>query len=725
MRTLLIDNYDSYSYNLFQLIAEVNGKEPTVLTNDPPPGTEPDLEEFDNIVISPGPGRPTRVRDFGISASVIANACIPVLGVCLGHQGIAAGEGVPIVSAPAARHGHLTLVTHNGEDLFRGLPQKFVAVRYHSLCVPEPLPPELEATAWAEDGVVMALAHRTRPLWGVQFHPESVATQFGRELLANFRALTGHHRFRRGRTGRPGLARRAEQAARTGVGQTKRGATPSAASRSAEGRTAPPVAYRLHVRELPYEVDAEKAFVMLFGGSDWAFWLDSAYVDDGIARFSFLGDASGPLAEIVSYQVNEGRTKIRRGRREFESLPGNVFDYLKRELSARRVIAPELPFDFTGGYVGYFGYGLKADCGSPNRHDADTPDAAWLFADRMVAIDHEQGVTYLLALSDGAPADTLSWLDATADRCTTMGRAGGGGDRPPPARTSSLSLAEPWLARGRTRYLADIAACKQQLLAGESYEICLTGQARLPAASDGLDFYRRLRRVNPAPYAAYLRFGELEIACSSPERFLRVDRERTVESKPIKGTVPRGVTAAEDARLRDSLVESSKTRAENLMIVDLLRNDLGRVCEVGSVHVPKLMVTETYATVHQLVSTIRGRLRGDADIVDCVRACFPGGSMTGAPKLRTLEIIDSLETEARGVYSGAIGFLGLNGTADLNIVIRTAVRVNSEWRIGAGGAIVLDSDPVEEYEEMLLKAAATLRALPADESPADDEAHSA
>jgi para-aminobenzoate synthetase len=247
----------------------------------------------------------------------------------------------------------------------------------------------------------------------------------------------------------------------------------------------------------------------------------------------------------------------------------------------------------------------------------------------------------------------------------------------------------------------------------ESYEICLTNAARLPAAGSGLGLYRRLRRLNPAPYAAYLRLGGVEVACSSPERFLRIDRHRTAEARPVKGTAPRGRTPAQDARLRDALASGAKTRAENLMIVDLLRNDLGRVCEPGSVHVPELMVTETYATVHQLVSTVRGTLRPDVDAVGCVRACFPGGSMTGAPKLRTMEIIDRLETAARGIYAGAIGYLGCDGTADLNIVIRTAVLAGGEWHVGAGGAIVLGSDPAEEYAEMVLKAMTTLRAHPA------------
>jgi para-aminobenzoate synthetase len=704
MRTLLIDNYDSYTYNLFQLIAEVNGIEPTVVTNDVSPTNAPDLDEFDNIVISPGPGHPGRPGDFGICADVIARTRIPLLGVCLGHQGIAVGMGGTVDPAPQARHGHLTKLNHDGADLFEGLPEQFIVVRYHSLCAVEPLPDRVVATAWAEDGVIMGLKHLDRPLWGLQFHPESVASEYGRELMGRFRDIT--------------VARNNGKRAPLPPTTISLAPTKTAPAKPVEQPADKPscVHYDLHVRTLDFAADTEAVFDALFAGSSSAFWLDSAHVEPGLARFSHLGNGAGPLGETVRYHVGGEQVTVTPADGTPRQVPGTIFDYLRTELARREVHAPELPFDHTCGYVGYFGYELKADCGASNAHRSPNPDAQWIFADRTVTVDHELGRTYLLALrertSDGSGEDNSEngadeWLSIAADTLVALPAW------EPPVRlaiTSDITLVEPWLTRDRAQYLADVKACQRKLLDGESYEICLTNSVRIPADGTGLDYYRRLRRSNPAPYGAYLRFGAMEVACSSPERFLRVDRNGVVESKPIKGTVRRGETPEEDRRLAEELTTSAKTFAENLMIVDLLRNDLGRVCEISSVHVPSLMAAETYTTVHQLVSTVRGMLRDDVSTIDCVRACFPGGSMTGAPKLRTMEIIDSLETTARGVYSGTIGFLGCDGTADLNIVIRTAVLNDGEFQVGAGGAIVLDSDPVEEYEEMLLKAAATLRA---------------
>ncbi|MFF0158892.1 aminodeoxychorismate synthase component I [Streptomyces sp. NPDC005263] len=735
MKTLLIDNYDSYTYNLFQLIAEVNGEEPVVILNDAPADAVPDLAEFDNVVVSPGPGHPAKARDFGISARVLAGSPVPVLGVCLGHQGIALGASGRVEPAPEPRHGHLTTVRHDGLDLFQGVPQAFTAVRYHSLAVREPLPLALQATAWAEDGVLMGLRHRTRPLWGVQFHPESVLTEYGHRMLVNFRNLTAE-RARKLRTKNtsvpptdvaiPRPAASANRAAAAAAQTATASDTSSAAATSGPSgvsiprpRRAAGATYRLHTRRVAGAVDAEAAFTRMYAASERAFWLDSSLVETGRSRFSFMGDDSGPLAEFVRYDVDAGRCEIERAGRPTRKVTASVFDYLKRQLANRRVDATGLPFDFTGGYVGYFGYETKADCGSPNRHSSDIPDACWLFADRLIAVDHEEGFTYAVCLAEDSPQaarEATNWLEGTLAELSCVqpdpGPASDTRSAPAPATaTPDLIAAEPWLVRDRATYLADIEACVRELRAGTSYEICLTDAARLPAPPDAYEFYRVLRRVNPAPYAAFLRFKDLDVAGSSPERFLRITRDGVAEARPIKGTAPRGEGPAEDARLRDALAADAKTRAENLMIVDLLRNDLGRVCRTGTVRVPRLMATETYATVHQLVSTVEGRLRAGTDAVDCVRACFPGGSMTGAPKLRTMEIIDSLETEARGVYSGALGYLGCGGGADLNIVIRTAVLADGLMHLGAGGAIVLDSDPVAEYDEMLLKTAAQMRAL--------------
>ncbi|MET7912292.1 chorismate-binding protein [Streptomyces avermitilis] len=715
MKTLLIDNYDSYTYNLFQLIAEVNGEEPLVVLNDAPPDDIPDLRDFANVVVSPGPGHPAKRRDFGIVGELLAAAAVPVLGVCLGHQGIAAGERAWVTPAPEPRHGHLSTIRHNGQDLFEGLPQHFTAVRYHSLSVREPLPLSLEPTAWAEDGVLMGLRHRSRPLWGVQFHPESVLTEFGHRMFVNFRELTAA-RARETRTAK---------ARTSGTRTTEPPVQPPRPS--AEGTGAAPVvlvprprrvapSHRLHTRRIDVAVDAEAAFTRMYTDAPRAFWLDSSRVEEGQSeegqsRFSFFGDGAGPLAEFVRYDVESGLCEIERPGRPVRKVRASVFDYLKRQLVTRQVDATGLPFDFTGGYVGYFGYEVKADCGSVNRHRARTPDACWLFADRLIAVDHQDGATYAVCLAENTrqgAQQAADWLDAAMAQLSFVSSAKPAA--PPQPTAPRPDAVEPWLVRDRTTYLADIETCKRELKGGTSYEICLTNAARLPAPYDPYDFYRVLRRLNPVPYAAYLRFGDLDVAGSSPERFLRITRDAVAEARPVKGTAPRGERPEEDARLRDALTTDDRTRAENLMIVDLLRNDLGRVCRTGTVKVTRLMATETYATAHQLVSTVEGRLREGIGAVDCVRVCFPGGSMTGAPKLRTMEIIDSLETEARGVYSGAVGYFGCSGGADLALVIRTAVFTDGEMHLGAGGAIVLGSDPVAEYDEMLLKTAAPMRA---------------
>jgi para-aminobenzoate synthetase len=685
MRTLLIDNYDSFTFNLFQLIAEVNGEEPLVVRNDETTWAALSGSAFDNIVVSPGPGRPEREADFGICAEAIRSASVPLLGVCLGHQGLGHACGGEVVHAPEVMHGRLSAVFHDGRDLFAGIPQGFEAVRYHSLCVGQPLPEALECTAWTNDGVVMGLRDSRRPRWGVQFHPESICTDYGRRLIENFRSLTERSDRRHAAT-----FRRTPEAA----------GAPDRVPSPARGLT-------LHVRKLAARLDAEQCFVRLYGDDPHAFWLDSSKSLDERSRFSFMGGSTGPLSYGVRYDVAAREVTVEQNgsARVFHE---TIFDYLQRELDALRD-ETDLPFDFNCGFVGYFGYELKADCDGSLVHRSSMPDAQLLFADRLIVLDHVESCAYLLCLTDAAnEAGGVRWLDETERRLAQLP------DEPQDEPVLAPLRDEPigfTLSRDYETYLDDIRRCKECLYEGESYEICLTNKVRTDVALDPLRLYRVVRKVNPAPFSAFLRYGDASVVSSSPERFLRVHRDRWVETKPIKGTVRRGRTPAEDLALSESLRSSEKNRAENLMITDLLRNDLGIVCEIGTVHVPGLMEIETFETVHQLVSTIKGRLRADLGVADCIRACFPGGSMTGAPKKRTMEIIDDLEGEARGVYSGAIGYLGLSGGADLNIVIRTIVMDGRLTSIGTGGAIVMHSDPEEEYRETILKAEALMKSI--------------
>jgi len=682
VKTLLIDNYDSFTYNLFQLLSEANGEEPVVVRNDAMTWDELLANrDFDNIVISPGPGNPEREADFGVCAEAIKRAEVPLLGVCLGHQGLCAAYGGKVVHAPEAMHGRLSAITHEDGGLFAGLPREFQVVRYHSLCV-EDLPDELEATAWTSDGILMGVAHRERPQWGLQFHPESISTEYGRGMLARFRDLTIE------RSGR------------------RPGGSVQVGERIPPGRgTGPDL--ELRVRRLDAAHDTERAFHHLYGSSSDAFWLDSSMLD-GRARFSFMGDPSGPLAQTVTYDVGSRQLTVTAAG-ETRILEESIFDYLSREMRRLRYLSDDLPFDFNCGFAGYLGYELKADCEGSDAHSSSMPDAFFVFADRMIAFDHLEGATYVLGICPrDEPEGTDRWIAETALRLAAL----------PPIREPEWSEVaterDPVhfnLARSHGQYLEDIEECKRQLIDGESYEICLTNKVTADVSPDPLPLYRTLRRVNPAPFSAFLRCGDAAVLSSSPERFLSIGRDRWAEAKPIKGTVRRSPDPAEDVRLAEELRTDEKSRAENLMICDLLRNDLGVVSEIGTVHVPNLMHIESYETVHQLVSTVRGLMREDIEPPDCVRACFPGGSMTGAPKKRTMEIIDSLEGEARGVYSGAIGYFGLSGGCDLNIVIRTVVMDGETTTLGVGGAIVMQSDAEEEYQEILLKGRAPMQAI--------------
>jgi para-aminobenzoate synthetase len=722
--TLLVDNYDSYTYNVFHLLASVSGEEPIVVHNDMVTWRALSRWDFDAIVLSPGPGHPGRWHDFGVCADILRSSEIPVLGICLGHQGLGRVLSGMVGSAPCAMHGRLSQVHHLGSGLFEGLPQEFSVVRYHSLAVTGPIGPEGRVTAWTDDGVVMGIEHRSRPLWGVQFHPESVATEYGRAVVENFYALAGAHRPARAfPTIRSPTAPRAR--------------SPRPRPPRVEGAGEAP---RLKVRTIAGAAPTEPLFEALFGDCAHAFWLDSADAPSRLAQCSYLGTSAGPDRCVLEYDVHEGRV-TRHDAAGVSIEETSIFDVLDRELAARAIATPEGPArGLLSGFVGYLGYECKADCGSPNAHRSDVPDAVMMLATRVVAVDHVQGLTHLIALCHEGEGEGYSWLNeaeaavretlaapghsdvgvgAVGNFGAGLGAASGKGAASKPRDIAAEATLPDSVSfrcgRGREQYLADIRRCQTELAAGESYEVCLTDQISTDASPPPFELYRTLRRANPAPFAAYLRLGgELAVLSSSPERFLSVDRDRVVQARPIKGTARRAQDPDQDAALREELQCDEKTFAEHLMIVDLLRNDLGRVCALDSVSVPELMIVESYPTVHQLISTVTGALEPARTPVECVRACFPGGSMTGAPKLRTMGIIDDIERTARGVYSGAIGYFGLDGVVDLSIVIRTIVMRaggTGKTTIGAGGAIVMQSDPAEEFDEILLKARAPMTAI--------------
>lgn len=687
VHTLLVDNYDSFTYNLYQLLGEVNRHTPVVVCNDIDWSTVR-LEYFDNIVISPGPGHPERDRDFGVSARAIRDGGLPVLGICLGHQGICQLFGGVVERAPEPMHGRLSQIYHTGQDIFASLPSPFLAVRYHSLAAAR-VADEMEEIAWTDDGVLMGVRHRNAPIWGVQFHPESICSEHGRELLANFRDLTPIN----------------QAVADSSVPVVH---IPSRHA-SIQSR------YRILVRKLNVFPDTTAAYQALFAAAEKSFWFDSSAVLNDISRFSFMGDGAGPLAEYVTYDVCRGAVTVRHSDNHVEVFRSRFFDYLNGQLQQRAVPVPEgLPFEFNLGYVGYLGYELKAETGGRAAHRANTPDAAMLFADRVVVFDHRERTSYLLCLVNEADPTAARWLDDTAAHLRALP------DMSPTDWAANSVLAHSLdaeieklveLRHDKESYLERIGTCLEEIQNGESYEICLTNLATAQTPIDSLSTYLALRRISPVPNGAFLAFPDVAVLSASPERFMSIGTDRLVESKPIKGTRPRGSTSAEDEQLRGDLLSTEKDQAENLMIVDLVRNDLNKVCEIGSVHVPDLFQVETYATVHQLVSTIRGVLRLDRSPVDCVRAAFPGGSMTGAPKVRTMEIIDRLEDGPRGIYSGSLGWFALSGAVDLSVVIRTIVVTGDRVTFGMGGAIVALSDPEEEFQETLIKSRATTAAI--------------
>jgi len=446
--------------------------------------------------------------------------------------------------------------------------------------------------------------------------------------------------------------------------------------------------------EIPYRADSTLYFEPLADRA-WAAFLDSGRPLSGAGRYDIL--AADPY---ITLTTRGGVTEIRCAD-QVRLSSQDPFALLRSQLGEPVPPLPDLLFP--GGAIGWFAYdlGRRIERLPTLAENAEQlPDLAVGIYDWALVVDHLARKARLVGLGRD-PQTRERW-----DTLVSLFRD----PRPAPTRGRLRVLGPPRSNLTRHEYGRAFERIRSYLLEGDCYQVNLAQRFSAPVTGDPFAGYRVLRRLNPAPFSAYLKTPFAQVLSSSPERFLAV-RDGQVETRPIKGTRPRGRTPETDSASKRELAANPKERAENLMIVDLLRNDLGRVCSLGSVRVPKLFDVESYATVHHLVSTINGRLAPRQDAVSLLRACFPGGSITGAPKIRAMEIIEELEPHRRGVYSGAIGYLGFDGAMDTNIAIRTLIRSAGTIRFWAGGGIVHDSQVEEEYRETFDKAAALMRLL--------------
>jgi para-aminobenzoate synthetase component 1 len=444
---------------------------------------------------------------------------------------------------------------------------------------------------------------------------------------------------------------------------------------------------------LLYKADAEGYFAAI-QNLPWAVWLDSA----GLDRYDIL--CAQPIATLVTHGA-ETETCDAAGRHCSRE---NPFTLLQQQLGKAIEAVPGIPF--AGGALGYWGYDLANSTtrlSATSQDEWNLPDMSIGIYDWAVVIDHQNKTAQLVSQQrDPATAQMLPRILSLLQNVDSSVAHG---------KNDAFQVISPIHSNfSRTEYELAFQAIQHYLHEGDCYQVNLAQRFSATATGDALEAYLSLRKLSPAPYSAFLNLPKIQILCASPERFLRVT-EGCVQTKPIKGTRPRSNDPLIDSQLANELRNHPKDHAENLMIVDLLRNDLGKSCVPGTVCVPKLFEIESYSNVHHLVSTVEGKLSAGNDMLDVLRACFPGGSVTGAPKKRAMQIIEQLEPNQRGIYCGSIGHVGFDGNMDSNIVIRTLVYFNNEIRFWTGGGIIADSNAEEEYQECMDKAAGMFKLL--------------
>jgi len=452
------------------------------------------------------------------------------------------------------------------------------------------------------------------------------------------------------------------------------------------------------------------AFLAIASDEPYAFLLESVERGEQIGRYTFLG-----IRPYMRVRSQAGAVEVLRGRQR-SAQDGNIFEVVKQLLRAHRPAAVQGLPPFTAGAVGYFAYDIVRqleNIGDRAKDDLSLPDAELMFFDRLLAFDHLRHQIHIVAAADVSRGDPKHAYDRAVRDISALERKLANGLRPGLWRKrAKAKAAELKIHAGtnRDRFLRSVARCKEYIAAGDIFQVVLSQRLDFTPDVAPFDLYRALRQVNPSPYLYFLRMGDTHILGSSPEMLVRVTG-RKLEYRPIAGTHPRGRDEAEDRRLEEQMRTDEKERAEHVMLVDLGRNDLGRVSEYGSVKVKDLMYVERYSHVMHLVSALEGTLRKDLSALDAFAACFPAGTLSGAPKVRAMQIIEELEPTRRGIYGGSVLYADFAGNLDSCIGIRTLLMQGKHAYLQAGAGIVADSDPGREFEESMNKAKAVLRAV--------------
>jgi anthranilate synthase component 1 len=452
------------------------------------------------------------------------------------------------------------------------------------------------------------------------------------------------------------------------------------------------------------------AFLAVAADEPDAFLLESVERGEQIGRYTFLG--ARPYMQV---RARGNEIVIQRGKKK-EKRQGSAIQVIKELLRQHRpATVPGLP-PFTAGAVGYFAYDAVRqleNIGDHTRDDFSLPDCVLMFFDRLLAFDHLRHQIHIIATADVSRQSPRKAYDRAAADIAVLEKKLAAGLRPGHLQKASRPATGKLKIHAvtpRQRYMDSVKRAKEYIAAGDIFQVVLSQRLDLTPSVAPFDIYRALRTVNPSPYLYFLRMGDAHVLGSSPEMLVRVT-DRKLEYRPIAGTRWRGRDDAEDRRLEQEMLHDEKERAEHVMLVDLGRNDLGRVSEYGSVKVKDLMYVERYSHVMHIVSALEGKLRGDLDALDAFAACFPAGTLSGAPKVRAMQIIEELEPSRRGIYGGSVLYADFAGNLDSCIAIRTMLMLGKKAFLQAGGGIVADSDPVREFEESMNKAQAVLRAV--------------